>query len=946
MLAEEEIQLLAEEEHIENGIQLLAEEEHVENVIQLLAEEEHVENGIQLLAEEEHVENGIQLLAEEEHIENGIQLLAEEEHVENGIQLLAEEEHVENVIQLLAEEEHVENGIQLLAEEEHVENVIQMLAEEEHVENGIQLLAEEEHVENGIQPLAEEKHVENGIQLLAEEEHIENGNQLLAEEEHVENGNQLLAEEEHIENGNQLLAEEEHVENGIQLLAEEEHVENGIQLLAEEEHVENGIQLLAEEEHIENGIQPLAEEEHVENGIQPLAEEEHIENGNQLLAEEEHVENEAQQKGIEEVGMEFLNEAELALLGKEDDEVEGQAQNELPAVEFSLDVTITAQDDGERGGEQEEEDRTNEVDDGEKGEEVVAVSKVEEKPLENGTEDVEVGALTSTADATLVAEGGGDIEEDDIANNEGVVLEVEQEFKAKDSETGFAVTAEKEAPEDPLPASMLVVDKETTPTPVYQENVEVESQVEETRNDTNNVTIAEEGSGELGESERVAEPTFDQKDPTIEQLETELPIEVVNDAQITEEVAEKGSKLLPIERSKVEEVAYEERIEEVAQKVEEFFEEVKIVSPGLQLSGLEEWCTEMEKRGCSLQHNDEQREGLIGESKTVGNGNLIDLGDPEQRGELAGCGERGTLDAGATGPIPTSDLLVDISVRHPVVEEEEDTSMWPLNIKINHPLENSATNSQAGKPMPGDEHVMDQQKKRAEGPETVAKSKVSNCENTEPRPTHHPRSPPKSKHTTFSLAVTRAFKPKYPLSAPLPSLLPLPTPPVSHTVVTSSLKVAEEFVPAYPRSSSLPPLPLPSHSPSPYSSPSWPPATTSPPLSLPLITPPSSPSPSVLSPPSPSLPLVYPSSQPQPFIPDTVKLRIPPPFYRPTSVEWASERLVGLGRGSPENNPRAFMLPGYPEIQPYRPERIVYNLVAPTPRHCPGTWQVLESQPQ
>ena len=80
----------------------------------------------------------------------------------------------------------------------------------------------------------------------------------------------------------------------------------------------------------------------------------------------------------------------------------------------------------------------------------------------------------------------------------------------------------------------------------------------------------------------------------------------------------------------------------------------------------------------------------------------------------------------------------------------------------------------------------------------------------------------------------------------------------------------------------------------------------------------------------PSLP---PHSQnPPSFIPRTV-MKCP--------VGWKDRRSVGLGRGNPVDNPRAFMLPGYPSCQPFTPHNMTFDptlFVPPTP-YYPGNWQ-------
>ena len=209
-----------------------------------------------------------------------------------------------------------------------------------------------------------------------------------------------------------------------------------------------------------------------------------------------------------------------------------------------------------------------------------------------------------------------------------------------------------------------------------------------------------------------------------------------------------------------------------------------------------------------------------------------------------------------------------------------------------------------------------------------------------------------SQHT--SLSISAPFTPQYPLSAPLPKLPSLLS---THDTAASlkfspaslcsstaprpptPLKLSREFIPSYPHGSILPALPF--GSPPPCPSPSESLADSSSSLSLPLI------SPSRPVPPSPSCPVppLLPSpslSEGEPYIPDTVCVQQPISsyIYRPNVVDWSSRRLIGLGRGSPSNNPRAFMLPGYPEIQPYRPEPIYYDpaFCVPSPPFCPGAW--------
>ena len=562
-----------------------------------------------------------------------------------------------------------------------------------------------------------------------------------------------------------------------------------------------------------------------------------------------------------------------------------------------------------------EEGETWKVDEGEREEEDGAI---EEKTHLNVKADGGIGDKTSSTDSTLVAEDDNIIGADETPDTEEIKPETEQECKEElvDDSNGPG-NAELEG----------VVDDRNGPW-----NAELEGVVDD-RNGPGNAELAvivEEGGEEGSAYQERVDQSKDEADNESEL--TDVGEEDDREVEKTEQSLDHNDPSidldseLAVEGSDEEEFVAQKTNEVAAEKVEEVCEEVKMVSTGFELSGLEEWCKKMEERGTAQTQT----------KLTVNNGEV---------------GSVLVLDARGNGTVGKSDLLVDLSLPGPVNEDKsednEETSTWPSNIL---PLENAATNTR-GNEQAG---AVGQHRKIDEGPQSTVNSKASDGKNTEPSLTHPPPSPPKPKPVTSpsSLTVTAAFKPKYPLSAPLPALIPTSPPssaPPKSTTATpnhsSSLKVTEEFVPAYPHSSLLPPLP--SYSPSPYISPPRPPADSSPPLSLPLIPSPS-PSPSILSPPSPSLPLVYPlpSSQPQPFIPETVELRIPPPFYRPTSVEWASERLIGLGRGTPENNPRAFMLPGYPECQPYRPERIVYNLVGPTPRHCPGTWQVLESQPR
>ena len=118
------------------------------------------------------------------------------------------------------------------------------------------------------------------------------------------------------------------------------------------------------------------------------------------------------------------------------------------------------------------------------------------------------------------------------------------------------------------------------------------------------------------------------------------------------------------------------------------------------------------------------------------------------------------------------------------------------------------------------------------------------------------------------------------------------TPPVSADSVSSLSPFSAAFIPAHSQSPS--PLPFSSSSSSTPALPS--------PLSLPLL-----------------------SQDPPLFIPDTVR-RFPPPFYHPPGVVgWKDKRSIGLGRGNPVDNPRAFMLPGYPSCQPYQPQTMAFD---------------------
>ena len=571
------------------------------------------------------------------------------------------------------------------------------------------------------------------------------------------------------------------------------------------------------------------------------------------------------------------------------------------------------------------------VTEGDIGEKATA-GEGDETPQQNSASDVQMeadGDQASAADANIVTENGENIGENEAVSE----TETENEAKEEEEEKAGDCNEDRQKGEDGAGG---------------QEVVEEGANVEVTGN--------EDGGGVGGDLSLEASP--DQKPPV------------------------------------------------ASRQVEEVFEEVKMTSASIELSGLEDWCRVMERKGCSpdpTQLVESEREEVENTAELKDPLLLVDLSYPEESKGVSASGESGVSDDRASGAVGG---LVGVTLpENDHKEEEEDTNVWPLNIKMNHPLDNgpadaranelTAAESKAEKVAEGQQRCAGEGAKAADTSDTQASGgevsdsrmpengelspeiPAQSCPNpSPPKPTTTPPHglPPSSLATTeaftpkyslpaplpalppspslSSLTVTEAFTPKYPLSAPLPALPPSPssTIPLSSTVTPNhspTLKVAKEFVPTYPHSSSLPPLPLPSSSsPSPYISPPMPSADSSPSLSLPLITPPPS-SPIVVSPP-PSLPLVYPlpPSQPRPFVPDTVNVQIPPPFFRPdTTVEWASG-LIGLGRGTPANNPRAFILPGYPECQPYRTERIVYNLVAPTPRHCPGTWQVLETRPQ
>ena len=101
--------------------------------------------------------------------------------------------------------------------------------------------------------------------------------------------------------------------------------------------------------------------------------------------------------------------------------------------------------------------------------------------------------------------------------------------------------------------------------------------------------------------------------------------------------------------------------------------------------------------------------------------------------------------------------------------------------------------------------------------------------------------------------------------------------------------------------------------------------------------------------PLPSLPS-SPDTQEEPFIPSTVR-RYPPHFFTPQPsglVGWKNKRSIGLGRGNPVDNPRAFMFPDYPSYYTFPGQPVTFNPppFVPATQYYSRTWQFMGPHPQ
>ena len=372
---------------------------------------------------------------------------------------------------------------------------------------------------------------------------------------------------------------------------------------------------------------------------------------------------------------------------------------------------------------------------------------------------------------------------------------------------------------------------------------------------------------------------------------------------------------------------------EVPVEVREECEVVKMADTGVQsaLSGLEEWCREMEQKG-NVEKSTESSEMCASNTNAATREDsalLVDLGESEVS---VGSGGRENKDSETNGGATIRPWCLLDGAASQGSHGEKD--VWLLNIKASDSHKESAPVAPETSRGEYEAQVAtyDPRKIVEKGlAPYVAPPKAAVFSGTVEanRETKGPQNG--VRHPTTSPPHASSLLSKYPASVTLPA--GLEAPPQSNPVSPSSsspLKLAEEFVPTFPHSTPLPAIPASFSSSTRSSSPSESLASDSSPLSLPLI-----------SPPSPSLPLItaYLPEYPQ-YAPNIPGLSISSPFYRPRAVDWSSRRLIGLGRGTPENNPRAFILPGYPECQPYRPEPIHYDptFCVPGPPFCPGTW--------
>ena len=89
----------------------------------------------------------------------------------------------------------------------------------------------------------------------------------------------------------------------------------------------------------------------------------------------------------------------------------------------------------------------------------------------------------------------------------------------------------------------------------------------------------------------------------------------------------------------------------------------------------------------------------------------------------------------------------------------------------------------------------------------------------------------------------------------------------------------------------------------------------------------------------------------EPYIPSTVG-RFPPRFIPRGADEhlvgWKDRRSIGLGRGCPSDNPRAFMFPGYPSCHsfPLQPVPMLSPSSIPPGPYYTGSWQFMAPHPQ
>ena len=89
-----------------------------------------------------------------------------------------------------------------------------------------------------------------------------------------------------------------------------------------------------------------------------------------------------------------------------------------------------------------------------------------------------------------------------------------------------------------------------------------------------------------------------------------------------------------------------------------------------------------------------------------------------------------------------------------------------------------------------------------------------------------------------------------------------------------------------------------------------------------------------------------PSFSRKPVIPSTAQQYPRQAFYRPQRlVGWKNSRSIGLGRGNPMDNPRAFMFPDYPAYHPF-PGQLQSFSKTPFVPYYPAGWQFMPPHPR